>query len=129
MLIVSIPYLNSHKDHKDAIDLKIVCDGLLDPLDISGRGEGWSVKYKDRFQESRRRRMITSVVQVICGVLILIYMPIVKMYFPNLSGFSQEAVLVYIWPLLLLLILLIFQFIQLYHSISRLRRRVKLEVE
>jgi hypothetical protein len=45
-LNLELPYLNSYSGHHTKLTVKILCDGTINSLEISGGGEGWSLKHK-----------------------------------------------------------------------------------
>lgn len=40
---ISIAFINSFRHHRDCLSVKVVCDGGVTPVRVTGRGEGWSV--------------------------------------------------------------------------------------
>lgn len=43
--IISFDYINPFRDHKQIYNVSILADGEIDPVKISGSGEGWSTRH------------------------------------------------------------------------------------
>jgi hypothetical protein len=73
-LKVNIPYLNSKKSHKQITKLTVLLSGCPHATDISGGGEGWSVKFHGLLH-----KMYTEKVKIflfIVGSIISIVIPL-----------------------------------------------------
>lgn len=80
---VLMPYLNPHRDHYQVFDVTALVDGQLEPISVSGIGEGWSARYQglptDR--QLKRNRRVLIMLLFLFGAITFFYMKLIEQYF------------------------------------------------
>ncbi len=59
ILEISLRYLNPYRDHREAVTLKIVCDGPVAGWTVAGSGRGWSTQSRRLADDERRGWRLT----------------------------------------------------------------------
>lgn len=75
-VVVSLPFLNPFKDHRQGVRLSCVVDGSLRHVSVRGSGDGWSVVHKpllDRQSFVKRQRAINRAMGA--------FLPLLGIYF------------------------------------------------
>ncbi|QJW94706.1 hypothetical protein FTUN_2228 [Frigoriglobus tundricola] len=73
-----IPSLNSEPLHREALTLKIVCDGPTRNFEIRGRGDGWTVRKTSQIESIRMTNRLIQygsiALSITASILTIIYM-------------------------------------------------------
>lgn len=121
-LTVTIPYLNSIRDHKQELSLFVMVDGQADHAKVSGGGEGWSLRLSPlpTDKQVRRWRNLQLASLVTLALLSIPYLRYVHRFFglqqPDISlkAFAVDS------PIVVLAFLLTFVWDQTVRRLHRL---------
>jgi hypothetical protein len=69
---ITLPYLNSVRDHKQLLKISILADGDTGAIKASGGGEGWSTRYLALPTVTQQRKAIRANLVVSCAIFALL---------------------------------------------------------